>query len=55
MSKGARDEDRKSMNFFFAGDVMLGRGVDQVMEFKCDSKLYESFVKGFYSLEIFKL
>lgn len=35
------------MNFvlFLSGDVMLGRGIDQILRYKNDPKIYESFVK----------
>lgn len=39
-----------SVTLFLCGDVMTGRGIDQVMPSSCDPKLYEGFVHdaGFY-------
>ena len=31
---------------FMCGDVMTGRGIDQVMPHSCDPKLYEHFMKS---------
>lgn len=30
---------------FFAGDVMLARGIDQIMPHSCNPRLYENYVK----------
>jgi len=39
-----------SVTLFMCGDVMTGRGIDQVMPSSCDPRLYEGFVRdaGFY-------
>lgn len=33
------------VRLFFSGDVMLGRGIDQILKHKVDPVLYESYVK----------
>jgi poly-gamma-glutamate capsule biosynthesis protein CapA/YwtB (metallophosphatase superfamily) len=35
----------KSVRIFLAGDVMTGRGVDQILPTPCDSRLHESHVR----------
>jgi poly-gamma-glutamate synthesis protein (capsule biosynthesis protein) len=39
------DEDRipGTLTLFLAGDVMLGRGVDQILPHPCDPKIYETY------------
>jgi poly-gamma-glutamate synthesis protein (capsule biosynthesis protein) len=34
------------VNLCFSGDVMLGRGIDQILSYPCDPVLYESSVKS---------
>jgi poly-gamma-glutamate capsule biosynthesis protein CapA/YwtB (metallophosphatase superfamily) len=34
------------VNLCFSGDVMLGRGIDQILPYPCDPVLYESSVKS---------
>src|SRR3972149_11362040 len=34
------------ISFFIAGDVMLGRAIDQIFEYHSDPTLYESFNKN---------
>ena len=34
------------LNLFLCGDVMLGRGIDQIMQYKNDPTLYESYLKS---------
>lgn len=34
------------MTLFLAGDVMTGRGVDQILSHPCDPELFESYVKS---------
>ncbi len=34
------------VTIFMCGDVMTGRGIDQVMPHPCDPKLYEFFMKS---------
>ena len=36
---------RLMLRLFVCGDVMLGRGIDQLFKLHCDPQLYESFVK----------
>ena len=50
----------KLIALFMCGDVVTDRGIDQVMPYSCDSKLYEHFMKsakglagGFIYLAIF--
>jgi poly-gamma-glutamate synthesis protein (capsule biosynthesis protein) len=33
------------MKVFLCGDVMIGRGIDQILPYHCDPKIYEPFVK----------
>ena len=33
------------IKIFFCGDVMLGRGIDQILPYPCNSRIYEPFVK----------
>ncbi len=37
---------RKPITLFMAGDVMTGRGIDQVLPYPGDPRLYESYVKN---------
>lgn len=34
-----------SLSIFLCGDVMTGRGIDQILPYPCDPSLYESYVK----------
>eukprot|EP01084_Bolivina_argentea_P110085 196626_1 len=36
---------RKTVRIFLTGDVMLGRGIDQILAHPCKPHLYESYVK----------
>jgi len=40
------DEDSHTLTLFLCGDVMTGRGVDQVLPHPCDPRIYESYVKS---------
>jgi poly-gamma-glutamate synthesis protein (capsule biosynthesis protein) len=33
------------VKIFLCGDVMIGRGIDQILPYPCNSKIYEPFVK----------
>jgi poly-gamma-glutamate capsule biosynthesis protein CapA/YwtB (metallophosphatase superfamily) len=35
---------RRAVRIFFCGDVMTGRGIDQVLPHPCEPRLYESYV-----------
>ncbi|CAH1779254.1 unnamed protein product [Owenia fusiformis] len=35
----------QNISVFMVGDVMLGRGIDNILSMSCDPKLYESYVK----------
>jgi len=37
--------DASSVTVFLGGDVMTGRGIDQVLPHSCDSQIYERYVK----------
>ena len=39
------DVNSLSMMFFLAGDVMTGRGIDQILSHSVDGRLYEPYVK----------
>ncbi len=41
----SRMEDRSRLRLFFAGDVMTGRGIDQVLPYPSDPVLFENFVR----------
>ncbi len=36
---------RQTVRIFLCGDVMTGRGIDQVLEHPCSPELYEDFVR----------
>lgn len=36
---------RENLTLFLCGDVMTGRGIDQIMSRPCDPQLYESYVR----------
>src|SRR6478672_4174167 len=38
--------DRKSVRLFLCGDVMCGRGIDQVLAHPCSSEIYEEHVRS---------
>jgi poly-gamma-glutamate capsule biosynthesis protein CapA/YwtB (metallophosphatase superfamily) len=38
--------DRKSVRLFLCGDVMCGRGIDQVLAHPCSSEIYEEYVRS---------
>jgi poly-gamma-glutamate synthesis protein (capsule biosynthesis protein) len=42
---GARAAANRSVTLFLAGDVMTGRGIDQVLPHPGDSKIHESYMK----------
>ncbi|MFO7892707.1 MAG: CapA family protein [Longimicrobiales bacterium] len=42
---GATSHDAGPVTLFLAGDVMLGRGIDQVLPHSVDPRLHESYVK----------
>jgi poly-gamma-glutamate synthesis protein (capsule biosynthesis protein) len=35
---------RSGMRFFLCGDVMTGRGIDQILQFPSDPRIYEPYV-----------
>jgi poly-gamma-glutamate capsule biosynthesis protein CapA/YwtB (metallophosphatase superfamily) len=37
--------EKNNLTLFLCGDVMTGRGIDQIMAHSCDPKLYESYVR----------
>ncbi len=41
-----QQEDSNSMTLFFSGDVMTGRGIDQVLPYTGDPTLHESYMKS---------
>jgi poly-gamma-glutamate capsule biosynthesis protein CapA/YwtB (metallophosphatase superfamily) len=41
----ATSGDEKSITLFLCGDVMTGRGIDQVMPYPSDTQIHEPFVK----------
>jgi len=40
----APEKKRGTIRLFLCGDVMLGRGIDQVLQQPCDSALHEDYV-----------
>jgi poly-gamma-glutamate capsule biosynthesis protein CapA/YwtB (metallophosphatase superfamily) len=40
------DGHRKSVRLFLCGDVMCGRGIDQVLAHPCSSEIYEEYVRS---------
>jgi poly-gamma-glutamate synthesis protein (capsule biosynthesis protein) len=38
--------DRKSVRLFLCGDVMCGRGIDQVLAHPCSSEIYEEYARS---------
>src|SRR4029077_6573429 len=38
--------DQTSVRLFLCGDVMCGRGIDQVLAHPCSSEIYEDFVRS---------
>ena len=38
--------DRKSVRLFLCGDVMCGRGIDQVLAYPCSTEIYEEHVRS---------
>lgn len=45
MSSGPDSDSTDEVSMFLCGDVMLGRGVDQIMEQPCEPTLHESYVE----------
>ena len=45
-ARGGAPGSRSTATLFLAGDVMLGRGVDQVLPHSVDPRLHESYVKS---------
>lgn len=43
--KMTSNNTNSTVKIFLTGDVMLGRGVDQILKYHCDPKLYEDYVK----------
>ncbi len=43
--KQKREIQNKHITLFLSGDVMIGRGIDQIMPYSVDPKLYEPYVK----------
>jgi len=39
-------QTQRSIRLFLCGDVMTGRGIDQVLAQPCDPVLYESYVQS---------
>ena len=42
---GSNPASRKIMKIFLCGDVMIGRGIDQILLYPSNPKIYEPFVK----------
>ena len=38
--------EEKIISFFLCGDVMLGRGIDQILPHPGDSEIYEPYLKS---------
>jgi poly-gamma-glutamate capsule biosynthesis protein CapA/YwtB (metallophosphatase superfamily) len=38
--------DRKSVRLFLCGDVMCGRGIDQVLAHPCSPEIYEHYMRS---------
>lgn len=43
---GAQPEQRGAVRLFLCGDVMLGRGIDQVLQRPCNPALHEDYAKS---------
>ncbi len=43
-SNSSQPESRRVIRLFLCGDVMIGRGIDQVLAHPCDPALHESYV-----------
>jgi poly-gamma-glutamate capsule biosynthesis protein CapA/YwtB (metallophosphatase superfamily) len=43
--EAAASDDARELLLFLCGDVMLGRGIDQILPRSCDPSLYESYVR----------
>jgi len=41
-----RTRQRDTITVFLCGDVMTGRGIDQILPFPCDPKIYEPYVQS---------
>jgi len=41
-----KSEDSKSVTLFLSGDIMTGRGIDQVLPYSVDPKIYEPYAKS---------
>lgn len=41
-----KSDDSKTVTLFLSGDIMTGRGIDQVLPFSVDPKLYEPYAKS---------
>jgi poly-gamma-glutamate synthesis protein (capsule biosynthesis protein) len=37
---------KQTISMFLSGDVMTGRGIDQIFPFSCHPQLYETWVKN---------
>ena len=49
----SRADDTDTVTLFLTGDVMTGRGIDQVLPHPCDPKIFEGYVRsalGYVSL-----
>ena len=42
----AQPRTQRTVRIFLCGDVMIGRGIDQVLPHPCDPRLYESYAKS---------
>ena len=42
----ASDRIPKPITIFLCGDVMTGRGIDQILPYPCDPTIYESYMKS---------
>jgi poly-gamma-glutamate synthesis protein (capsule biosynthesis protein) len=45
-ARGPSSQSGETVSLFLAGDVMIGRGVDQVLPHPADPQIYESYVKS---------
>ncbi len=39
------EAESHSLKLFLCGDVMIGRGIDQILPYPSEPQLYESYVK----------
>ncbi|HET6374846.1 MAG TPA: poly-gamma-glutamate biosynthesis protein, partial [Methylocella sp.] len=46
MTEEAEPKNKKEIGIFLCGDVMTGRGVDQIMPHPCGPDLHEDWVRS---------